>query len=339
MTFKNLAPSLLLSAFALQSHTLCSQSLSNGLVVCYLMDGNSADSGPNGLNGITTASAANDRNGVPGGALAFNGSNSYFDLPSNPILKPSFPFTVSLWMKATANTGGLYTSDYEDNVYDGFWVALNSDGTININCGDGGPIGSGSRSSEFSYMVFQLNQWYLLTAVFHSAMDMDLYVGCDQTSTYHSGQASSLYYGSSSGSLGRHDSMLNGPPGYFSGMMDEVALWNRALSNAEIQMLCAGQLSSAVSVIEQPLVIGGQLNVHPNPTKGQVTVTTPSTTMNGPLTYSVVDVRAEQVATGNLNFEGRSAIVDISGLAAGNYWIMVEDGSLQRRTAMITVAP
>lgn len=338
MTLKDIAPMLVASVLALQSHTVNSQSLSNGLVVCYLMDGNSTDSSPNGLDGITTASAATDRNGVPGGALAFNGSTSYFDLPNDPTLKPSFPFTVSLWMKATAYTGGLYTSDYMDNVYDGFWVALNSDGTININCGDGGPIGAGSRSSEFSYMVFQLNQWYLLTAVFHSAMDMDLYVGCDQTSTYHSGQASSLYYGSSSGSLGRHDSMLNGPPGYFSGTMDEVALWDRALSYAEIQMLCAGQLSAAVSVHEQPLVIGGLLNIHPNPSDGLFTVTAPSATNSGTVTYAVVDVHAEQVATGNLNFDDRSAIVDISGLASGNYWIIVQDGPLQRRTAMITLA-
>lgn len=164
-----ISSALILSLIGFRPDKATAQSLANGLVVCYLMDGNATDAGQNGFHGVTNASNGTDRHGNVDGALAFNGSTSYFDLPNDPLLKPAFPFTVSLWMRASANTAGLYTSDYEDEVYKGFWVALNLDGTININCGNGGSIGPGSRSSEFSNMVFQLDQWYLLTAVFLTA--------------------------------------------------------------------------------------------------------------------------------------------------------------------------
>ncbi len=314
------------------------QSLNNGLVACYLMDGDAIDSGPNSLSGVTTALPGMDRNGVAGGALIFNGSTTYLNMPTDLLLKPAFPFTVSLWMNAADDTGGLYTSDYTVDTYAGFWIALNADATININYGNGGPIGIASRRSEFSVMDFQMGQWFLLTAVFHSLNDMRLFVGCEQVATDPSGQASSVSYTSASGSLGRHDSMLGGPPGYFNGIMDEVALWDRALTIQEIELLCNGGLANAVSVEELTSTTMGGLQIHPNPAVDLVSVVSLGTRSLNGCECKIVDTMGNVVLMCKLAQSTTQCTIDVSSLPSGVYQLVLETPSSRHKPTSFVIA-
>lgn len=164
---------------------------------------------------------------------------------------------------------------------------------------------------------------------------MELYVGCDLVSTYHTGQASVMVYGSSNGSLGRHDSQLSGPPGYFAGIMDEVALWNRALSLAEIQMLCEGQLATVVSISEQGNLFGG-LRTFPNPVRESMTISF-DRALSGTGTYIILDALLNSVGTGSLASGATSATVNVADLPVGGYWLIAHDSSMRRMTSSFVV--
>lgn len=327
----------LLSMAAVQPQIVNGQSLSDGLIACFLMDGDASDAGPNAFHGSTNATGATDRHGTPGGALLFNGSATFFDLPDLPQFKPSFPLTVSLWMNATASTAGLYASDLVPNHYRGFWVSLNIDRTVNINFGNGGGIGGSSRRSEFTFMTFDLNEWYLLTAVFHSPDNMELYVGCEKVPTYPTGSGTALVYGSTPGSLGRHHSTTGPEPRFFQGRMDEVALWNRALDPTEIARICEGELATAMSVPDLGFEGGGMLEIYPNPADQLITVTVPGDGTSGAMTYRLIDATAKEVAAGWFVPGSVTMTIQVADIPAGNYWIIVEEGILRRRTAMVTL--
>ncbi|MCB0790368.1 MAG: LamG domain-containing protein [Flavobacteriales bacterium] len=233
----------------MRSHLLCiwmltfpilaiAQPWTYGVVLHYPMNGNCEDISGNGLDGIVSATLSTDRFGNANSCYSFNGSTEFIDLPNSSLLRPNFPFTVAYWVYLDAWSGGHVASDYVDDIYSGFWVACNTDGTINQNYAQNGAIGSSNRRTLRSNMSLQTGQWYHITAVYKGLNDMKLYIDCELAASTYTGSGSALVYSGASGNLARKDTQGNGAADYLDGKLDELIIWDREVTLEEVTQLC-----------------------------------------------------------------------------------------------------
>src|SRR5438477_493865 len=96
-------------------------SLTNGLVAYYPLNGNANDASGHGLNGVATnTSPTADRFGTPSAAMSFQGNNqSYIDLGAPASLQFRSNFTVTAWIKFSGGMINARVVSYgDDNGYE-----------------------------------------------------------------------------------------------------------------------------------------------------------------------------------------------------------------------------
>lgn len=212
----------------------------NNLLLYYSFDGNANDLSNNHMNGLVNATLTDDRFGKPNSAFHFNGENEYIDFPYNTLLKPQFPFTISLWAKLDQldPSNQLITTDFALDIYTGAFMAVTTKGTFAIGYGNGEIVSIDSRKCKGGNTILQLNQWYHLTGVYKSSTEMEMYINGEYETSSYSGYATNLAYSNNPGSIGRKDAgNSTQPPYYYRGSLDEVGFWSRALTESEIRRL------------------------------------------------------------------------------------------------------
>jgi len=229
---------LLISLFLITS----AQNLDSMLLLYYPFSGNANDISGNNYHGtVNNATLTDDRFGNPNNAYFFNGINSFIEFPNNPALKPPLPISMAFWIKlndySDENTRVLTTS-YSQDSYHGINVNTHG-GRVSVTYGDGSPNSTGphNRRSKTGTTVLQLNQWHFVVIVVRGANNMDIYINCLNDGGNYSGSGGSMSYSTNPGSLGRYD-MWTLVPSYFLGEMDEFRYWNRALTQADIDLMC-----------------------------------------------------------------------------------------------------
>ena len=166
------------------------------------------------LNG-PVSSSLND------GALIFDGSDDYIDVPS--ISSISGDFTVALWFYSTAASENIYKRLIDFNYETGFWLGryANTDtwggGIIEPN----GPYGI--------YLPFTNNQWHYLVSIRRGSTHI----------LYGDGITSTVSNNVSSGTLTSVYKLLiaRQPAGanqFFAGRIAQVQMYNKALSAQEV---------------------------------------------------------------------------------------------------------
>ena len=211
---------------------------SDGLVAAYGFSEGSgattADASGNGNSGRLSGTGWTAA-GHSGNALSFNGSGAFVDLGNAATLQLSGSMTVSAWIRAAAfpfDDAAVVSKRTSDKV--GFQL----DTTI-----DTGPrtIGfklttpTGAMMARYGASALQLNQWYYLTGVYDAAArTLDVYLnGALDNGTQIGTVASAQQNSALNVNIGRRA----GAVGYaFNGTIDEVRIYNRALSPAEIQL-------------------------------------------------------------------------------------------------------
>jgi len=205
-----------------------------GLLAYYPFSGNTNDSTENNLDGTCYATLSSDRFGNANSAYHFNETNQYIDLPNNSLLRPQFPFSISMWFKLEEfNVNNvLLSTDYSLTLNAGAWIQVSSDGYIILHYGDGGGISSSTRKSMIgTTQQVQLNQWTHVVGVYKSSTEMEIYVDGVKDVGVYSGGATSLGYVDNGGSIGRKADL------YFLGSIDDVAIYNKVLSQSEVTAL------------------------------------------------------------------------------------------------------
>lgn len=177
------------------------------------------DSSGNGNDG--TLVDANYEEGKYDEALRFNGLNSFVDLGSSKILNCS-PITISAWVK-------LSTTDSEHVIYR--WRSYGPKLSIK----NGYPCFSIYDSEAINYEVRSLQN--VADGLFHFLVgtydgnDVSIYI---DGKFINSNKAGVLYYGNGSAAIGREGN-YNG--GFFNGLIDEVCIYNRSISEDEVATL------------------------------------------------------------------------------------------------------
>ncbi|MHC4241761.1 MAG: LamG domain-containing protein [Planctomycetota bacterium] len=210
----------------------------DGLIARWSFQGNANDVSGNGHNGtVSGGSFTEDRFGNPNSAYYFDGIDDYINIGSG--VKPGMPLTVSTWVRMdNPDTGGpVFRNDYINSGTNRYGVLLYvADEYMDAAMYEGFSA-SWNRRGILSYGPdADSGTWHLATAVFVSINDIRPYWDGERiTGTYH-GSGSGLSYSSGNGVLG-HYFGAGGVSSYFNGALDDVLVYNRALTDDEIRDL------------------------------------------------------------------------------------------------------
>ncbi|NQU84737.1 MAG: HYR domain-containing protein [Mariniphaga sp.] len=239
---------LLISANALAQ-------LTDGLVLKYDLNGDAFDNSLNGNHGVLiNTSPTLDVYCNEDSALYFNGAASII-IPNNPSIKPQLPITLSMYVKLDNlnNVQPLYFSDAVPNDYAGFFINVGTTGQIMAHIGSHNGIqGYQNRRSFLSDKTISINDWYSITVIINSYNNMRIFIDCTESSGTYSGTGdTTVVYTNYEGRIGARPSIENYPDGLFlKGAIDEVLLWDRALTESEIQELCSGACTVGQSMVQ-----------------------------------------------------------------------------------------
>lgn len=289
VTVSNAAPSGLLAAYGLKqgSGTTATDSSGNGITGT--------------LSGATWTPA-----GKFGNALSFNGSSNYVDLGNPTALQTTGSITWTAWVKATSTpvddgqiiaksngTSGWQFKTSPDTGSHRFAIAVSS--------------GGGVLPQRNSNTVRVLNTWYHVAGVYNAAArTLDIYVNGVLDNGVLSGSATipaAQTVPNINVNIGRRTGGFN-----FGGIIDEARVFNRALSQPEIQTL----MNTPIAPVSAVNIQGFQFLPNPDTIARGSLVSW--TNLDGATHHIVSDTGAFD--TQNLT-QGQSAIVAFP--AAGTY--------------------
>lgn len=216
--------------------------LSNGLVGYWNMDESSwtvdcstssvLDSSGLGNNGSACPNSTGPAGG-DGGKFAksgsFDGSNDYVNIAHSSSLSPTNQITVSAWIKTSSGSDRYIMTKHNDSFYLGI-------GVVNANKFEFYVNGVNSPAWVSSTTSVTDNAWHLVTATYDGTtqsvyVDGKLEASIAQSGSIQTGTAS-VMIGARKTSPGE---VIEGNT--FSGNIDEVRLYDRALSGNDIQTL------------------------------------------------------------------------------------------------------
>lgn len=186
-----------------------------------------------------------------GRAIQFDGIDDYINL-GNIYDDLNLPITISAWVyiDPTATLPGpILTSQDNDQVYNGFWFFV-SKSEIIFEYGDG--LGADNptfrKGKKTTLSILQQGKWNHVCGVMRSGTDVQIYVnginvGGNPSGTSTSPMASA--FPNDVAKIGYH--LSNGVAYRFKGLMDELRVFNRALSETEIRQQMCKKLSGSES--------------------------------------------------------------------------------------------
>ena len=212
-------------------------SLITGLIGYWPFCGNANDASVSGNNGsVNGASLITDRFGNANSAYQFNGSSDYIQTNSISTLPiGNSSRSVSYWMNSSSNQQNMTVLGYGDD------NALYKDFHIWHNWGcDGVNVNISNAAKTYATGVLN-NNWNHFVVVFNNTQGSSI----SNISIYQNGiLLSNICYSYGAGNLntgntfpltiGKYHSINSH---YFNGKLDDIGIWNRTLTAAEIQQL------------------------------------------------------------------------------------------------------
>ncbi|MBF0103063.1 MAG: carboxypeptidase regulatory-like domain-containing protein, partial [Desulfobacterales bacterium] len=254
-----------------------------GLVAYYPFNGNANDASGNANNGtVSGATLTVDRNGNANSAYSFSGYPNYISLPNLPI-SGSTPRTISTWGYFT---NGSYQNQVlfisgRTNIEEGFAIVFNANKQNDIRIY--------FNNNDYSKVsVVNINKWHHIVAIYYggtlSQSTVQLYIdGIKQELQKDGGGTGSANTYNGNYRLGGGETSNQ-----LYGLIDDVRVYNRALSESEIQQLYTESTTSTT------LTISGKVtDANGNGISGE------TVTMSGDATDSKTTD-----ASGNYSFSG-----------------------------------
>jgi hypothetical protein len=220
----------------------------NGLVGWWPFDGNTIDESINTNDGtVNGATLTTDRFGNPNKAYNFNGFSDYIIIQNTLLSSTTSSLTISLWYKTTDLDANFISDRYTGSNYLKYFVGISE-----------GQIVSGNYSSSCNNPVLTNvlnNNWSNLVIVKNLSLNLNLIY---LNGLLVNSSSSVCYHGSNNPTqIGRWG---GGNEAYYSGKLDDIGFWNRALTETEITALFTS--SSCDTITKQP--INQTVNINTN---------------------------------------------------------------------------
>jgi len=178
--------------------------------------------------------------GKKGGGVYFDGTDDYLNCGAGTSIDFSTgDFSVSFWFKPSATTSGAHMIDKgTGSLIDGYGVIIGDTNTTLVGAVSFMTDGSGSGSGK-TYVtgttVLYINNWYYVAAIRNSGIKYLYINGVNEKSGSDSREISD-----NSRPLYIAKAEVDGSR-WFNGIIDEVRIYNRALTENEIKLLYATQ--------------------------------------------------------------------------------------------------
>jgi hypothetical protein len=273
----------------------------NGLIGWWPFNGNANDESGNGNNGtVNGATLTTDRFGNVNKAYSFDGLNDWIEVPNSTslnsassIISISTWFNINDWFNISQNNTGWFTIMSKSNSISSYGnyrtgFSRNANGVINVY--------STLNSDVIGDTVsINLNTWNHVTAIINDLTNQGslflngtlIFQGPTEFTGWSTTNTLPLMFG-----IDRP-----GIVDYAFGKLDDIGIWNRALSEQEINDLYNGGICYEYVTVTDTLIINtgitgynpitymNTLKIWPNPTNDHITIDAGNLiTMNG---YSI----------------------------------------------------
>jgi hypothetical protein len=279
----------------------------NGLVGWWPFTGNANDLSGNGNNGVVNgATLTLDRLGNANSAYSFNGINTSIQVQSNSTLLLTNNYSLNGWFNANVffNTNNsdrsIISKVSSTGWYNGYEVMVGGNTNDIVHVGNVG--GNNFILGNSGYLI---NTWYMFSVTF-DGNTMKLFMnGSLVNSQTQTGNIQT-------GNIPLRFGMREGNFQYFNGKIDDIGIWNRALTQQEITNLYNASLSTVDFAIND-------INIYPNPTTSFLNYKS-SIQVEKIVIYNMLGQVVQQEKVNAL--EGA---INIEKLAQGTYLVKVND--------------
>ena len=293
----------------------------NGLVGWWPFNGNANDESGNGNNGtVNGATLTTDRFGAVDKAYDFDGVDDFIQILDTPSLRLQ-QATINCWVKySSMNKMQLFVKQNINNAWDSnYGIEINDynqilgpgpriHGMYVVGCGLQTAWTTFTPGNDLSGTV-----WHQLTAVFDVGI-MKIYIDGILMGSLNTPISSMNACAGSDLLLGRGWQNF---PLWYSGRIDDLAIWNLALTQQEITALYNSTLGLPVSINEN------SVKLYPNPTNGTITLEVSSELVGK--RYSIRDFSGRIILNGKITSTQEQ--IDLQGVARGVYYLSIENGS------------
>ena len=321
-----------------------SGSLTQGLVGYWPFCGNANDDSGNGNNGVVNGTTlTTDRFGNSNSAYDFDGISNYIEIPNFSQLN-SYPMTVSFWLKSnTVNSGAKILNKVCCSSWNGWDIeAGNFDGNItapnsNFHFEYYSSVCQGiyqSYCSPTPYPIFNVfdNTWRQCVFVVD---DSGAKVYWDGVLMFEQNWDGPAIAGNNELPLniGRYIYGSN----FFKGIIDDIGIWNRALTQQEITNLFnTNQCITNITVTDTLIINVGQLSytnpvtyannitIYPNPANTQVNISFNNISDLTGGHINIINSLGQQVATTPITLSGTNTTMPLNSWGGtGLYFVQI----------------
>ena len=304
----------------------------NGLVAYYTFEegGGSVvkDRSGNGLDGVIVGGA--DRgDGIRGGGMVFNGVDSYVNLGADPLFDIEQGITLAAWVAP------LDVANGQDNE----WIDKGDHSWALKEKGDG----------NFEFFIYDgnwFNPWFMMDGSYNGAwnhfagtydgMKLRMYVNGDLVQSFeHEG---TIDVTPAEVHLGHNSEVVDR---FFEGRLDEVLIYNKALTDEDIKSIVEFRLPPSGTVEKESAVVKGfsLRQNYPNPFNSSATISY-SVEKPGRVVVRVYDLLGREVGVpvNEKRTAGvHSVVFDAAGLPSGVYFyrMQVDDGFSEMKKMLL----
>lgn len=204
------------------------QLVTNGLLAYYPFSGNAGDSSGHYLDGAIHGNPVmtSDKLGHTNGAYFFNGTTDYINIPSPTLTTDAYSYAV--WVKPSSNDGLAFVlSIGSDTSYQALLISPFQDGWTG-----GEYLSNGDNSFQTSGVAIDTNHWYHVVLT-RDKSNIQLFVdGHKYDPVPVSGPP--VYGQNPTANIAKRAGSASQ---YFHGSIDEVRIYNRVLTDSEVQTL------------------------------------------------------------------------------------------------------
>lgn len=294
----------------------------NGLVAYFPFSGNANDSSGNGNNGtVNGAILDNDRNGIANSAYNFDGLSSNIIISSLNNLQYK-PISYSVWINPIVlNTvnyplgGGLVLlgRDWAGNGNQGALMIFDYPSS-GVNNSLAYYIGQSIGQTNYTPLI---NQWTFIVMTLDGNDTLKFYVNGNLVNSQNY-PTNSILNGPFKIGAGTNQA-INSNRFLFNGKLDDIGIWNRALTQAEIT-----GLYTTLGTEQTPA--NNQISVYPNPAQEQITIDCGTISNAIGWSYKIVNTLGQEVLNGEINSQQK--VVSLNSLnGTGVYLVKIYDAS------------
>ena len=303
----------LLIIFYLTAYSSFSQIPSSGLVGKWWFTGNSNDGTGSGNNGtIYGATLTEDRCGNPNQAYYFDG-NDYIECTAHDM-GVSNEVTISLWFKTASASMDCMLSKYSWSNDVGYCIQMEIWSAPELRGRDGNGVFIETNTDQEPR---NFDKWHHVVGVVNDSI-WTTYIDGDTVGWFNTGH-SSVNVGTSNLPLtfGRLAEYTNVSWRYYTGALDDIAIYNRAIDYDEVLQLfndnCEGVLNTTKR--EVPAI-----KVYPNPSRGQYQMNLENAEFSQISAVYLFDAQGKIVSFDKVSFT-KNGRIDLSGKSPGYYYL------------------